>query len=268
MSEHVRGLRIWYQSFTDHDETRRYHDRLLEHVNSMVRPGNAVEVVGMHPPSRKHRITELRCGVEVVRNAIRAEREGYDAFILGHFQDTGLWEARSAVEIPVIGLGESSMLHACTLGQTIGLVTIHSLFISVHREQIRRYGLENRVVSILAVDSSAGDYVRAFADAQAAKALADEYGRKIALLLEQGCEVVLPAGGLPSLLFGADLRLSAGSACVLDSTAVAVKSAEMAVDLRRFNGTAPSRVGAFIPPTDAALAAIGMPRQAADAPGR
>lgn len=267
MSEPAAGLRIWYQSFTDHNETRRYHDRLLEHVNAAARQGNAIEVVGMDPPSRKHRITELRCGVEVVRNAIRAEREGYDAFILGHFQDTGLWEARSAVRIPVIGLGESAMLHACTLGQTIGLVTIHPLFISVHREQIRRYGLEHRVVSILAVDSSAGDYVRAFSDTQVAKALAEEYGRKIALLLEQGCEVVLPAGGLPSLLFGADLKLLAGSACVLDSTAVAVKSAEMAVDLNRFNGTAPSRVGTFIPPTDAAFAAIGMPRRT-DAPSR
>ncbi|MGQ0546102.1 MAG: aspartate/glutamate racemase family protein [Betaproteobacteria bacterium] len=267
MSQRAAGLRIWYQSFTDQNETRRYHDRLLEHVNAVARQGNSVEVVGMDPASRKHRITELRCGVEVVRNAIRAEREGYDAFILGHFQDTGLWEARSAVEIPVIGLGESAMLHACTLGQTIGLVTIHSLFISVHREQIRRYGLEHRIVATVAVDSSAADYVRAFSDPEVAKALAEEYGRKIALLLEQGCEVVLPAGGLPSLLFGADLKLSAGSACVLDSTAVAVKSAEMAVDLRRFNGTAPSRVGAFIPPTDAALAAIGMPRLA-DAPRR
>lgn len=267
MSERPGGLRIWYQSFTDHDEMRLYHDRLSEHVNSAARQGNAVEVVGMHPASRKHRITELRCGVEVVRNAIRAEREGYDAFILGHFQDTGLWEARSAVGIPVIGLGESSMLHACTLGQTIGLVTIHPLFISVHREQIRRYGLEHRVVSIVAVDSSAADYVRAFSDAQAAKALADEYGRRIAALLERGCEVVLPAGGLPSLLFGGDLKLSTGNACVLDSTVVAIKLAEMAVDLRRFNGTAPSRVGAFIPPTDAAFAAIGMPAPAADVPG-
>ncbi|HEX5314152.1 MAG TPA: aspartate/glutamate racemase family protein, partial [Gammaproteobacteria bacterium] len=185
----------------------------------------------------------------------------------GHFQDAGLWEARSAVRIPVIGLGESAMLHACTLGQTIGLVTIHPLFISVHREQIRRYGLEHRVTAVVAVDSGAIDYVRAFSDPQAANALAQEYGRKIELLLDQGCEVVLPAGGLPSLLFGAELKLSARAACVLDSTAVAIKSAAMAIDLQRFNGTAPSRIGAFIPPTDAALAAVGMPRQAADAAG-
>lgn len=261
MSERAAGLRIWYQSFTDHDETRLYHDRLTEHVNAVARQGTSVEVIGMHPASRRHRITELRCGLEVVRNAIKAEREGYDAFILGHFQDAGLWEARAAVRIPVIGLGESAMLHACTLGQTIGLVTIHPLFISVHRDQIRRYGLEHRVIAVLAVDSGPADYVRAFSDPQAAKALAEEYGRKIALLLDRACEVVLPAGGLPSLLFGADLKLSAGAACVLDSTAVAVKAAEMAIELQRFNGTSPSRIGAFIPPTEAALAAIGMARE-------
>jgi allantoin racemase len=253
------GLRVWYQSFTDHDETRLYHDRLEAHLNAAASEGNRIEVVGMRPPARKHRITELRCALEAVRNAVRAEREGYDAFILGHFQDAGLWEARSAVKIPVVGLGESAMLHACTLGHSIGLVTIHPLFISIHHDQIRRYGLEHRVVSVVAVDSSAGDYVRAFADPEAARALAAEYERKIGDLVKQGIEVVLPAGGLPSLLFGAQMTLSAAPAAVLDSTAIAVKSAEMAVDLMRFNGTAPSRAGAFIAPTDAAFEAIGVP---------
>ena len=88
----------------------------------------------MIPPSRKHRITELRCAVEAVRNAIRAEREGYDAFVLGHFQDAGLWEARAAVRIPVVGLGESAMLHACTLGRSIGLITIDPLFLPIHAD--------------------------------------------------------------------------------------------------------------------------------------
>lgn len=252
-------MRIWYQSFTDPDETRGYHEVLVGHASRAARRGTKVEVSGMRPASRRHRITELRCGLEVVRNAIRAEREGCDAFIVGHFQDSGLWEARSAVRIPVIGLGESSMLHACTLGRSIGLITIHPIFIPFHHDQVRRYGLEHRVTTVRAVNSASGDYVRAFADRKTAKKLAAHYLREIELLVAQGIEVVLPAGGLPSLLFAGAARASAAPAILLDSIAIAVKAAEMATELRRFNGTEASRASTFALPSEAAFEAVGMP---------
>jgi allantoin racemase len=253
------ATRIAYQSFTDPDETRKYHAKLQEYVTRCAREGSRVDVVGMRPASRRHRITELRCALEVVRNAIQAEKDGYDAFVVGHFQDSGVWEARSAVSIPVIGLGEAAMLHACTLGRTIGLVTIHPIFISFHQEQIRRYGLEHRVTSVTAVESAAGDYVRAFDDPEIAKALARDYAAAISALAKAGIEVILPAGGLPSLLFGADLAPHAGDGVVLDSIPIAVKAAEMAVELKRFNGTTVSRSGTFMLPSPAALAAVREP---------
>lgn len=252
-------MRIWYQSFTDHDETRLYHDRLAEHIARAARPGTVIDVVGMSPPARRHRITETRCALDAVKNAIRAEREGWDAFILGHFQDSGLWDARSAVEIPVVGLGENAMLHACTLGRKIGLVTIHPIHIPYHEDQVLRYGLQQRVVAVAAVESAANDYVRAFGDARVARRIAGQYAKEIAALTARGIEVVIPAGGLPSLLFGAALKVSAAPAVVLDSVALAVKSAELAVDLRRFNGTGPSRASTFALPWPAALEAIGIP---------
>ena len=69
-------MRIWYQSFTDHDETRAYQDRLSEHLASIARSGTTIDVVGMSPPARRHRITELRCALDALKNAVRAEREG------------------------------------------------------------------------------------------------------------------------------------------------------------------------------------------------
>ena len=251
-------MRIWYQSFTDHDETRRYHDRLSEHIASIARPGTQIDVVGMTPPARRHRITETRCALDAVKNAIRAEREGYDAFILGHFQDSGLWDSRSAVEIPVVGLGENAMLHACTLGRKIGLVTIHPIHIPYHEDQVLRYGLQQRVVAIAAVESNANDYVLAFGDAKVARAIGAKYAKEIRALVDRGIEVVIPAGGLPSLLFGAALKVSAAPAVVLDSVALAVKAAEMAIDLRRFNGTAPSRASTFALPWPAVYEALGL----------
>lgn len=251
-------MRIWYQSFTDPAETKVYHERLARYVNRLAGPGVRLDVIGMTPPSRRHRTTELRCAVEVVRNAIRAERDGYDAFLLGHFQDSGLWDARSAVRIPVVGLGESAMLHACTLGRKIGLITIHPLHIPYHEDQVLRYGLQKRVVAVTAVDSSPSAYVRAFRDARAARAVGAQYRARIRALVAQGIEVIVPAGGLPSLLLGDALRATAGEAVLLDSLYAAVLSTEAAVRFARYNGTGPSRLSTFQLPSDAALEALGM----------
>jgi len=249
--------RIWYQSFTHPDEARPYQQRMVDYLAKAARPQTTFELFGMDPPSRKHRVTELRCALDVVRNAIKAEREGYDAFILGHFQDSGLWEARSAVGIPVIGLGEQAMLHACTLGGRIGLITIDPYYIPFHEEQVRRYGLQQRVVAVAAVQTSASDYVRAMDDASGRHAIREMYQREIDRLLDQGVEVIIPAGGLPSLLLEEEEDLSMGDAILLNGLAVVVKAAEGAVELRRLNGTGPSRASTFASPSDAALKTLG-----------
>ncbi len=79
----------------------------------------------------------------MICNAVKAEREGYDAFIIGHFQDAGLYEARSVVDIPVVSLGEASMLYACQLGQRTGIVTINPRYIPWFHHQIGKYGLRD-----------------------------------------------------------------------------------------------------------------------------
>ena len=63
-----------------------------------------------------------------------------------HFQDPGLSEAKSAVDIPVLGLGETTLHFSLTLGRKIGLVTINPAFIPWHEDQIIKYGMQQRVV--------------------------------------------------------------------------------------------------------------------------
>ena len=74
------------------------------------------------------RIVEVRVSRAVIRGAIAAEREGYDVFFMNHFQDVGLYDARAAVKIPVLGLGEATLLHACMMGRKLGLIAIHPAF--------------------------------------------------------------------------------------------------------------------------------------------
>jgi len=68
-----------------------------------------------------------------------------------------------------------------------------------------------------------------------------------------GVEVVIPAGGLPSLLFSRIKNFRVGRAVVLDCIAVLAKTAELAVALQRFNGTGASRLATFQKPSAKAL---------------
>lgn len=249
-------MRIWYQSFTDPVQTRDYHARLTEFLGAVAAPATRFDVVGMDPPSRMHRITELRCALEVVRNAIQAERAGYDAFVLGHFQDSGLWEARAAVQIPVVGMGEASLLHACTLGRKIGLVTIDPIHVPYHEDQIARYGLGSRVPAICAVRATPLDYLRAMKDPAAYQQLRQQYLHQFSALAERGIELVVLAGGLAGLLFANERDLHCAGTIALNPVPVVVKAAEVAVELRRLNGTAPSRASTFALPSEAAIEAV------------
>ena len=139
--------RIWYQSFVDPVAQRPYISRLQALLDTYAAPGIRFEVHGIDPPDRYlSPLTELRCAGQAVRNAIEAQRSGCAAFVFGHFQDAGLLEARTAVDIPVLGLGETTMLHALTLGRTFGLVTINPVFLSWLRDQIIELGLTRQSV--------------------------------------------------------------------------------------------------------------------------
>src|SRR5262245_44669887 len=160
----TKRCRIWAQGATDQVGHRNYLAELLPHMKACTDPGSEIEFKTMTPSvTTVHALSELRVSRAVVRGAIAAEREGYDAFFMNHFQDVGLYDARAAVKIPVLGLGEATLLHACTMGRRLGLIAIHSAFIPTHHEQVCRYGLQQRVVGIRAVTASIGDWMEAFA---------------------------------------------------------------------------------------------------------
>jgi len=159
----VKPIRIWYQSYVDEEHAGPYWGRLEAHLAAIADPGTHVDVKGITPhDSYAHAIVEMRCAREVICNAVRAEREGYDAFIVGHFQDAGLYEARSVVDIPVLALGEASMLHACQLGQRSGIVTINPRYIPWFHHQIVKYGLERRVSGVHAMTFEPGQILKAY----------------------------------------------------------------------------------------------------------
>ena len=239
-------MKIWYQSFVDYENGRTYWDRLRPYLQSVAAPGTEFHLAGITPfDNYAHPLVEFRCAREMICNAVRAERAGYDAFVVGHFQDSGLYEARAAVDIPVVALGEASMLHACQMGQRIGIVTINPRFIPGFRHQIARYGLQHRVTGVHALDFEPGALLEAYDDPAKAAEVARLFEAQARPLVEAGVEVLIPGGGIPMLLFSGIENHAIDGAPVLNGLAVTVKMAQMMVELKRLTGQSVSRRGDF-----------------------
>jgi Asp/Glu/hydantoin racemase len=250
-------MRIWYQSFTDPDVHGAYIERLSAYLDEIGGEGTEFRIGGIKPSAAAvHRVTEMRCALRAVDLGVAAERDGFDAVLLGHFQDSGLVELRCSLDIPVVGMGEASMLHALTLGRTFGLVTIDSLFAEWHREQVARIGVPERLTGIAVLSTPPGELVDAFEDESAYTDLLATFRREAQRLVDAGAEVIIPAGGLFGLLSAGERSFRVGDAVVLNPIAVSVRAAEVAVWMQRNDGTTASRAGAFAKPPQPALEQI------------
>lgn len=261
MAEGVRPTRIWYQSFIDETEQKPYFDRLRARLGRLAAPGVAVEVHGISPPDRYfHPITEFRCADQTIRNALKAAEDGCDAFVIGHFTDVGLRECRGAVDIPVIALGESVLLHALTLGLKVGLVTINPVFVPIHEQQVTAYGLGERVVGVKAIRADVARFMAAFTDPNEQEAIRREFAEEVKPLIAAGADVLIPSGGMPMLLFSEMQPFTVDGAYVLEGIATVLKAAEMAVALHRITGVAAGRSGHFALASEGAIADYRSPR--------
>ncbi|MFD1795190.1 hypothetical protein FQV27_14055 [Paracoccus aurantiacus] len=239
-------MRIWWQSFIDAQSNPDYMARLSAYLNEIASPGTEVLLRGISPPDRDFsRLSEFRCAIQAIDQALDAEAEGFDAVVLGHFQDPGLMELKSAVSIPVIGVGEASLHMAAQLGRQIGLVTLDQTFRHLHHEQADLYGLGGRVTHIAALNLAPQDFAGAFrGDSAARDSMIAALQGIAAPMVAAGCDVVVPAGVLPGLLISAEKGLCVDHAPVVNCVAVALLHAEMQVRLHRISGLGPNR-GAF-----------------------
>jgi Asp/Glu/hydantoin racemase len=246
--------RIWFQGATDRVNMAPYIGKLEPHLKAILDPEFSGTFNTTTPSvTTVHALSEFRAARNFIRNTLEAERQGYDAVAITHFQDAGLMEAKAAVEIPVLGLGETTLFHACTLGRKIGLITINPGFIPWHEEQIIRYGLQQRVVGVRAVDAKIADFMEAFSSKEGYDALYPKWERECRALLAAGADVIIPAGGLPMMLYASQPGAHFEGAPIVNGITVIAKSAEMIIKLRRIAGTSVSRRSNFAKPSEKTL---------------
>lgn len=200
----------------------------------------------------------------VFHAAVQAEKEGFDAVLITCFGDPLLYPIRQALNIPVVSLGESSMLLASLMGSKFGIVTISAYNIFEQEHVIAKYGLVHRYAGSRPNPEPAEEQPLALVDSRNAIDAFKSAARK---LIADGAEIIIPGCGLLSPA----LRLAPGAQSeypdgltevdgvpVMDVMAVTLKSAEILVALKRCDSAWISRKGLFAQATQAALAAGRM----------
>ncbi len=131
------------------------------------------------------------------------------------------------------------------MGRRLGLVTIDPVFIDWHERQVRAYGLYERVAGVRAIHVDLPGFMRAFTDEASYVQVRADFVEQVRPLVATGAEVIIPAGGLPMLLFARECPFVIDGALVLNGIAVVAKAAEMALALRRLTGSVVSRRGTY-----------------------
>ena len=145
------------------------------------------------------------------------------------------------VDIPVLGLGETSMLTACMMGSTFSLVGVNPYFGGRFEENVAKYGLRERLASIECMGLTPHELDACFSDPdQRSKAIAS-FEAAARASLDKGAEVVIPAGGRLTAFLNANGIREVDGAPLLDGTVSLVAATEAAVRIRRQSGTFVSR---------------------------
>lgn len=118
----------------------------------------------------------------------RQEAPATDAFIVACFSDPGLHGLRDLVSVPVLGIGECSVLTAMSMATRIGVIAIASASIPRHLRYFRAMGVAERICGELALDmkvSELADAELAFQRmAAVAATLRDAHGADVLIM---GC---------------------------------------------------------------------------------
>ena len=160
-------MKFWHQSTNELSRIDAYKRGIVAHAKKLY--GNDIEVhvqglaegtYGDLSPSDALGNAYLyqRVLSPIIENAIEAERQGYDAFVMGSFSEPFLREMRTAVNIPVVSLTEASLLIGCSLGGQIGLISNAPNVAYMTKLSVAKHHLEARVTEITSLSPGMNEY--------------------------------------------------------------------------------------------------------------
>src|SRR5688500_16024662 len=233
-------MKIWYQSLFDAGRVPAYFDGVRKRVGTVARPSTEVHlhsmpegVYGERVPAESviyPYIASLHAQF-ILDNALRAQAEGYDVFALSSVQDPAIEEARSLVDIPVVGYGEAAMHFSCLLGSRFVIIAFGERFDQMLDLRIKRLGLAERALPTMLMERTTfADVGKGLDDATAIVQSFTATARKAIAL---GAEAIIPGQ-----LYLSEAIVRAGvtridEVPIVDGLAAVVKMAEVMADFRK-----------------------------------
>ncbi|HEX2152270.1 MAG TPA: aspartate/glutamate racemase family protein [Stellaceae bacterium] len=252
-------MRLFYQSLgvSRRSTSGDYATRLSAILARAASQGTTVELRGLSEGraiADQYRYLEYLDTAEILDNGLAAEREGYDAFLIGNIFEPGLHALRELLNIPVLGLCESSVFVACLMGTSFSIVNVNPKFERRVTENISAYGLSGRLVSIdrMEVERPAV-FDRAFEDSAVRDDVIEQFRSSARRGLAKGAETVIPAGGIVMTLLAESGVDEVDGAPVVNGLYALVKIGELAASLRGLTGHFTSKRMTYAPPSGALL---------------
>lgn len=242
-------MKLWFQSCTDMGVNPVWHDyeqSLRRHFSKVARPGTEITLQGTRVFSGRTRLFQYDVYLhtsQIIESAIKAEREGYDAFVQVGMQDYGFYEIREAVGIPVIFPVENALHVASFVAPRIAFLTYSHVMLARLNEKAKAYGFNDRLTAGGSVELTPQDLANGFKNPGPVIAVLEEEAKKIA---QQGANILITAGNPITMLLIDNGVKALGGVRVLDSQGTLVKMAELMVDLNAM-GINRDRMGAYSP---------------------
>jgi Asp/Glu/hydantoin racemase len=234
-----------------------YAEMLEDHLNEVARPDTEIELMGTEiGESNPYRSFSIFNRANVARNALALKnRDDIDAFVAGNTLDPGMEEARETLSIPVIGLLQSALLVAHTLGDEIAIVAEGDKLGAQIKDNVRAYELDNRLTGVYGLEGSSLESIyQAYTDKAAREEYLGQVEEQVVNAVDDGAEVIVPGGGIMPILHVMEDIYEVHGVPMVDKTAVALKFAEMMVDLHEICGPMTSKIRKYRPPDPERLA--------------
>lgn len=192
------------------------------------------------PPHLEYHLYEHAAFAPMLGIMRESEANGAAAGIIGCFYDGGLRELREALTMPVVGMGEASVLLAATLGHRFSILVGRRKWIPKMEDNLALTGLSTRLASFRSLEMGIPEMASApdvFADRVIAEARA---------AVDDGAEVVVLSELVPPAIqerARAELPVP-----LLDPGIATWKWAEMAADLYLSKGLSHARAFGYEKP--------------------
>ena len=232
-------MKIWYQSLFDSGRLPAYFEGISKRAKTIARAGVKVDLHGMPEGVYGERtpadavvypyIAALHAQL-ILDNALRAEAEGYDVFALGSIQDPAIEEARSLVDIPVVGYGEAAMHFACLLGSRFVVVAFGERFDQMLDLRVKKLGLAERALPTVLMDAGFADVGKGLSGGGA---LLENFARTARTAISRGAEAIIPGQLYLSEAIARAGLTRIDEVPVVDGLAATLKMAEALADLKK-----------------------------------